>query len=230
MLAATFNDRLRRAIQDGRTSDGETLSIARLEGLSDQVMQQATPTGLEFAVRFAATPTQGFADTFVVPGTLIAFVDSNPAPVAPTVDVNSSGVFKLAAAPAELLCVTYAWEYLQQATIEALLDEARAWAAGPTTFTTLEEVPDGLTGAVIDFAAARALRSLAAKLQLASTRAGDSGADWSDLTKAYSVQAKDRQGTAEATRKSYYSRADQTLAPASELSQFQAGRPYTPIH
>lgn len=228
-VTLTFSDRLRRAIQDGQTSDGESMSVARLEDLTEQVMQQATPTGVQFAVRFAATPTQGYASTFVSPATLVAFVDGNPAPITPTVDVDANGVFTLAAPPAETLLVSYTWEYLQQPTIEAFLDEARAWVAGPATFPTLEDVPDGLVPAVIDFAAARALRSLAAKLQLASAKAGDAGMDWSDITKAYTVQAKERAASAAEARKSYYSRADQTLAPASAISQIAVGGPITPI-
>jgi len=228
-LPTQYADRLRRAIQDGETSDGEVLSITRLEDLSDQVMSQATPTGVEFQVRFAAHPTQGYVSVFVVPGSLVAFVDGNPAPITPTVDVDANGVFTLAAPPDERLLVTYAWQYLQQPTLEGLLDEARAWLQGPATFPTLEDVPDGLAAAVIDYAAARALRSLASKIQLASAKAGDAGVDWSDITKAYSVQAKERQATAEAARKSYYTRADQTLAPASEVAALATGGAITPI-
>ena len=219
-----YIDRLRRAIQDGQTSDGETLSLARFEELSDQVMQQATPTAVRFQVRFSATPTQNYVSAFVVPNTLIAFVDSNPAPVTPSVDVNSSGIFTLPNPPAEALQVTYAWQYFQNPSLEAFLDEARAWCSGPTTFPTLEQVPDGLTTAVIDYAAAKSLRALAAKIQLATAHAGDSSMDFSDLTKAYSQQAKDKQGSAEQARKSYWGRADQPLAPAGSLSQISIGQ------
>lgn len=224
-----YADRLRRAIQDGETSDGEALTVTRLEDLSDQVMQQATPTATEFQIRFAAHPTQGFVSVFVVPGSLVAFVDENPAPVIPTVDVDSNAVFELPAPPDERLQVSYSWQYLQQPTIVGLLDEARAWVAGPATFPSLEEVPDGLSTALIDYAAARALRSLAAKMQLASAKAGDAGVDWSDITKAYSVQAKERAASAEAARKSYYGRADQTLGPAVAVSSLDVGGPITPI-
>lgn len=229
MLPAGYADRLRQAIQDGQTSTGEAMTVARLEDLSDQVMQQATPTAVEFAVRFAAIPTQGFVSVSVAPTTLVAFVDGNPAPVTPTEDVDSNGVFTLPAPPAERLLVSYTWEYLQQPTILAFLDEARAWAAAPSTFLALEDIPDGLTPAVIDYAAARALRSLASKIQLASAKAGDAGMDWSDMTKAYTAQAKDRAATAAEVRKSYYTRADQGLAPASEASSLRVGGPITPI-
>jgi hypothetical protein len=221
-------DRLKRAIQDGKTSDGETLGIARLEDLSDQVMQQATPTATKFQVRFTAVPTQNFAPVFVVPGSLVAFVDSNPAPVTPSEDVNTSGVFALAVAPVEQLQVTYAWAYFQDKSLEGFLDEARAWVAGPVTFANLGEVPDGLVPAVIGNAAARALRALAAKCALATARAGDSEMSFSDLAKAYTLQANEQQKNAEAVRKSYYSRADQPLAPAAEASALSVGVPYQP--
>jgi hypothetical protein len=223
-----YTDRLRRAIQDGQTSDGETLAVARLEDLSDQVMAQATPTGLKFQVRFAGIPTQNFVSAFVVPDSLVAFVDASASPVTPAVDVDVNGVFTLAAPPAERLQVTYAWAYFQTPSLEAFLDEARAWVIGPATLPEINEVPDGLMPALLDNAAARALRALAAKIQLASAHSGDSGMDFSDLTKAYSLQAKEKMASAELARKSYYGRADQTLAPASGLGQLGLGPPYQP--
>lgn len=229
MNATTFRDRLRRAIQDGRTSDGEALQVARLEDLTDQVMQQATPTATQFQVRFSATPTQGYASVFVVPGSLVAFVDSNPAPVTPTEDVNDSGVFKLPAAPAEGLQVTYAWAYYQDKTLDAMIDEARAWVIAPDT-SSLENVPDALVPAVVARAAAQALRGLASKCSIASARSGDSDRAFSDLAKSYSQQAADQDKSAERVRAAYYTRADSAKAPAASLSGLAVGGPITPIH
>lgn len=218
LSSSVTRDRVRRAIQDGKTSDGEVLSIARLEDLSDQVMQQATPTATRFQVRFTAVPTQNFVACFVVPGSLVAFVDANPAPVTPSVDVDSNGVFTLPSAPAELLQVTYTWEYFQDASLDGYVDEARAWIAGPATYPQLGEVPDGLTPALIDYASARALRALASKCALANARAGDSGMDFADLMKVYQAASKDKEATAIAARQSFYTRADSALAPAMEGS------------
>jgi hypothetical protein len=222
-----YTDRLRRALQDGETSDGEVLSLARLEDLSDQVMQQTTPTGTQFQVRFSAVPTQNYVATFVMPDTLVAFADGNPGAIIPTIDVDSRGLFTLPHPPAEQLQVTYVWCYFQDPSLEAFLDESRAWASGPSTFATLEAVPDGLTSTVIDYAASKSLRALAAKIMIASARAGDSGMDFGELTKAYSSQAKDKQASAEAARRSYWGRADQPLAPVGGLSQL-AVRQYQP--
>ena len=228
MIEATiYRDRLRQALQDGETSGGEVLSLARLEDLSDQVMQQTTPTGVQFQVRFSAVPTQNYVATFVMPDSLVAFVDSNPEAVEPTVDVDSRGLFTLPHPPAEQLQVTYVWCYFQDPSLNAFLDEARAWSSGPSTFATLEAVPDGLTTAVIDYAASKSLRALAAKIMIATARAGDSGMDFSDLTKAYSIQSKEKEGSAIAARRSYWGRADQPLAPVGSLSQL-AIRPYQP--
>lgn len=214
-----YRDRLRRAIQDGQTSSGEALAMARLEDLSEQVMQQSTPTGKQFQVRFAGVPTQNLVAAFVVPSTLVAFVDGQPAPVTPTVDVDSSGLFTLPNPPAETLQVTYAWQYFQDGSIEAFLQEARAWVQGPGTFSGLAEVPDGLSPALIDFAASRALRSLAAKIALASAKSGDSSMDFGALMKEYRAQADSRESAASAERKSYWGRSDQPLAPASSVGE-----------
>lgn len=227
LSSSVTRDRVRRAIQDGKTSDGEVLAVARLEDLSDQVMQQATPSATKFQVRFTAVPTQNFVSCFVVPLTLVAFVDGNPAPVTPSVDVDSNGVFTLPSPPAETLQVTYCWEYFQDASLDGFVDEARAWIAGPATYASLGEVPDGLTPALIDYAAARALRALASKCALANARAGDSEMSFGELMKAYAANAKEKEATASAARQSYYTRADQTLAPVMEGSSLNIP-PYQP--
>lgn len=231
MNSVELRDRLRRALQDGRTSDSEMLGVARLEVLSDQVVPMATPTATEYQVRFAETPTQGLVACQVVPGTLRAFVDGSPAPLTPPEDVDPlTGVFGLAHPPAESLRVSYCYAYFQDASLDGFGDEAREWIAGPVTYSNLGEVPDGLIPALVDYAAARATRALAAKCTSAATRkSGESQLDLSDVAKGYLALAAEHQKTAEQARQSYYTRADQTKAPAAVASQLRVGGPYTPI-
>jgi hypothetical protein len=227
--ALEFRDRVRHAIQDGATSDGEVLAVARLEDLSDQVMQQATPTATSFQVRFTQTPTQGYVTTFVVPGTLQAFVDESPEPVEPSEDVNANGVFTLPAPPEVILQVSYAYAYFTDKSLDALVSEAIAWLSAPAQFA-VDQVPAALVPAVVDKAASRALRALAAKCARAVTaKSGDSSMDFSDLAKSYSTQAKEREGAAETTRAAYYTRADSAAAPVGATHQLHVGGPFTPV-
>jgi hypothetical protein len=222
VTADAYRDRVRRALQDGQTTDGETLAVAFLEDLSDQVQMQATPTAVQFQIRFTATPTQGLVPVTAVPGTLVAFVDTNPAPVTPTVDVDTNAVFTLPSPPMNTLQVTYAYQYFQDASLDAYVDEARSWVGGINVLDNVTEIPPGLDVATIDYAASRALRALAARYTHAvSAHAGDSEMDFSDMAKAAILAATSKEKTATSARDDYWSRSGQQGAPFASVDTFR---------
>ncbi len=136
-------------------------------------------------------------------------------PVHPTVDVDANANFTLPAAPTSSLLVTYGWQFYSDADVDGFVDEAREWLR---EYTDVTLVPDGLAPALIPYAGAIALRGLARKCTLADTRAGDAAVNFSALAKAYSADADKLEKEALAARQSYYSRADEALAPAASAT------------
>lgn len=213
---------VRRVIQDGQTADGP-YNLARLEDLSDEIPAQATPTQTQFLLRFESTPVQEYATVFCVPGTLTAYLDGSAIPTTPTVDVDRNGNFTLPVAPHTDLKVSYGWQWFQDTDVDDLVDKARAWL---DAYATVDLVPDGLTPALVKYAAALACRALQRKVALADARAGDAELKLSQLAQAYGKQADALEKEAVADRTSFSQRPER-LAPTAQVASLGL-RPYQP--
>lgn len=200
-------------------------NMVRLEELSDQIQQTATPTQTVFQLRFANVPTEQYMTVSAVPGTLVLYVDGSWAPTAPTVDVDLNGNFTLPVPPVTELMATYAWQYFSDGAVDQYVDQARQWLR---EFTTVALVPDGLMPALTHYAAALALRSLARQANIADLRAGDSEVSFSDLAKSYITQAAAMEKLAEGEREAYYTRGPEALAPAVDVSSLVID-PFEPL-
>lgn len=196
----------------------QPFNMVRLEPLTDQIPtaeQEATPTHTTFQVRFDLVPTQGRMTVHAVPGSLVAYVDGSWTPTAPTSDVDDNGNFTLPVAPLKQLYVTYAWQYLSDGEIDNFVEEARRWLR---EFTTIEQVPDGLTSALVLYASARALKALERSANIANMKAGDAAIDFSELSKNYAKVAEGLEARAEKDREQYYSRGPEVLEPFAEAT------------
>jgi hypothetical protein len=219
-------DQVRTVIQDGKASgDAAAFAVVRREPLTDQIPNVATPTLTTFLIRFSQVPTEEYVTVYAIPGTLVAYLDGNPTPIAPTSDVDANGNFTLPTPPTVSLEVSYAWQYFTDVDVDTFVNAGRAWLRD---YPSVDQVPDGLTEALIAYAASRALRALNRKLTLATAKAGDAQVDFSDLAKALQAQADAQEKLAAQARKDYYSRADQTLQPGVDISTFHIP-PYQPL-
>lgn len=198
--------------------------MVRLEELSDQIGQAATPTLTVFQCRYADVPTQRYMNAQVVPATLVAYVDNAWTPTVPTRDVDVNGNFTLPVAPASRLLITYAWQYLSDGEIDQFVDESRQWLR---EFTDVTTIPDGLVPALVSYASARALRALQRSATLAQVRAGDSDVNWSELAKMYQGEADSQEKVGLAEREAYYTQGPEALAPSVDVSSVSIS-PYTP--
>lgn len=214
---------VRRLIQDGTSGDA-TYNVVRLEELSDQIPADATPTQRQFLLRFESVPFQEYVTVFAVPGSLAAYLDGSATPASPSADVDRNGNFTLPAPPTSKLQVTYAWQFFLDGDVDGFVDGARAWLRD---FADVGTIPDGLTPALLHYAAGEACSALARKCQLANVRAGDAGADLAEIGKQYAAQAKDLRAAAVKERDDYYARAGVTRAPAMAATSL-ALDPYQP--
>ncbi len=217
---------VRHEIRDGMPAldaNPTPFEMVRLEDLSDQIVQQATPASTQFQLRFQNVPLEQYATVYAVPGTLVAYVDGwTPTP--PTVDVDRNGNFTLPVAPVASLKITYGWQYFLDQAIDNFVDQARQWLR---EYTSVTLIPDGLNPALVHYASALALRALGRQLTLAMVRGGDAEIDLSALAKAYTTQADALEKTATAEREAYYSRGPEPLAPTATLIGTHQ-RPWTP--
>jgi hypothetical protein len=212
---------VRHQIRDGvATGDAVPVpfNMVRLEQLTDQIPpEEATPTHTTFQARFDLVPTQEHMTVQVVPGTLVAYVDGSWSPTFPSADVDGNGNFTLPAPPRAQLLITYAWQYLSDGEIDNFVEEARRWLR---EFPTVNEVPDGLIGALTRYASALALRALERSATIADQKAGDTQINFSDIAKAYSAEAKALTERAEKDREQFYSRGPEPLEPFVEGGAF----------
>jgi hypothetical protein len=177
---------VRRLIADGQPSSGEPpFQMTRLESLSDQIPFTSSPTQVLFHVRFTQTPTQNYVAAWVIPGSLVCYVDFNAVPVTPTSDADFNGQFSVPSAPQTDLKVSYGWQYHTDQALDAYLDQARAWLQ----FTDLEQVPDALTPALTHHAASLAMSAMAARCNQPNVSSGSARADLSDIATRYSAEA-----------------------------------------
>lgn len=214
---------VRHRIRDGVPSQDASpvpFNMVRLEDLSDQI-PVAPATAVIYQARMDDVPTQRYMNANIVPGTLVAYVDGNWAPVSPTVDVDQNGNFTLPAAPTSELLITYAWQYLSDGEIFQFIDEARQWLR---EFASVDAIPDGLLPALYSFASYRALSALGRSAILAQVHAGDSDVDWSALAKAYQSAATMAQKDAEGERAGFYTQGPEADDPT--VGAFYA--PYLP--
>lgn len=217
---------VRHEIRDGMPAldaNPQPFELVRLEDLSDQITQQATPAQTQFQVRFANVPLEQFATVYPVPATLTCFVDGWT-PTAPSTDIDRNGNFTIPVAPVASLKATYGWQFFLDSAIDNYVDQARQWLR---EFTSVTGIPDGLNHPLIHYASALALRALGRQLTLAMVRGGDAEIDLSSLAKAYTTQADALEKTANAERDAYYSRGSETLAPAVDMGGVHQ-RPWTP--
>jgi hypothetical protein len=224
LTAATARQAARAIVKDGLSADATPVPyrLARLEDLSDQIAPAATPTQTQFVIRFEQVPTQGLATAYAIAGTLVAYVDGSSTPTRPSVDVDQNGGFTLPAAPTKALQVTYGWQYLLDSDVDGYVDRARAWLRAPS----VDQLADGLGGALTKYAAALACEALASMLNLATARAGSEEISFSDLAKAYQQQAK--QLRAEATQeRNDFSQSPERLSPAVDAAALRID-PYQP--
>lgn len=208
---------VRHQVRDGIPSgDAQPVpfNMVRLEALTDQIPPEpATPTQTVFQVRYDLVPTQNHMTVQPVPGTLVAYVDGSWTPTAPVADVDQNGNFTLPAAPLRTLLVTYAWQYLSDGEIDNFVERARQWLR---EFPTVAQVPDGLSHALTQYAAALALRGLARSANIANQKAGDTDVSFSDLARTYTAEADALEKRAETDREQFYSRGPEPLEPFSE--------------
>lgn len=208
---------VRHLIRDGMPAldaNPTPFELVRLEDLSDQIVQQATPAQTRFQLRFQNVPLEQFATVFAVPATLVAYVDSWT-PTQPSLDVDRNGNFTLPVAPVVSLKVTYGWQFFQDSAIDNFVDQARQWLR---EFTAITLVPDGLNPALVYYAGALALKALARQLTLSPVKGGDADIDLSKLSASYAAQATALETTAAAQREAYYSRGPEPLAPTVDMS------------
>lgn len=214
---ASARNAVRHQIRDGYPVGDAVpvpFNLVRLEALTDQIpAEAATPTQTVFQVRYDLVPTQQHMTVEAVPGTLTAYVDGSWTPTAPTVDVDRNGNFTLAVAPLKTLLVTYAWQYLSDGEIDNFVERSREWLR---QFTTVEAIPDGLSHALTQYAAALAMRALARSATIANQKAGDTDIAFSDLAKSYTAEADALEKRAEKDREQFYSHSPDVLEPFAE--------------
>lgn len=220
--ASTARQQVRRLVQDGQTSDATPVpyKMVRLEDLTDQVSTGQTT----FQVRFTGVPTEAYVTCYVIPGSLVAYVDGSPAPTSPKTDVDRNGNFVLSAAPGQQVQVSYGWQYFADSDIDDFVDQARQWLR---EYTDVTLVPDGLVPALVRHAASKALEALAAKVALPSVSAGEASADLSKLASEWRAQATAWASEATSLRESYWARASEPRGPAFDTGSM-ALDPYQP--
>jgi len=212
LTVETARYQVRHQIRDGvpaLDANPVPFEIVRLEDLSDQIVQQATPASTVFQLRFQNVPLEQFVTVNACPGTLVAFVDGWT-PTAPVVDVDQNGNFTLPVAPVASLKITYGWQFFTDSSIDNYVDDSRQWLR---EFPTLTTIPDALQPAVIYYAASLALSALARQLTLASVKAGTAQVDLNQITGEYEKQATDYMTRACQMRNDFYSRGPEKLAP-----------------
>lgn len=208
-----IRSRVRRLIGDGQPSGTEEpLGMVRLEDLSDQIPAAATPTQTRFQVRFTQLPTQGIVTAFVVPGTLVAYVDGASAEVEPDVDADRNGAFTLPSAPTSRLLVSYGWQYHRDVDLDEFIDQARAWMQE----TDLSSISDFAHPVLAHYAASLAMRALAIRCSQPNVRAGQSSADYSQVGEAYGKLADGLAAEARRLRSELVSPAEDR-APAAKV-------------
>lgn len=210
-------NQVRHEIRDGMPALDAAptpFEMVRLEDLSDQIVQAATPAVTQFQLRFQNVPLEQYATVYAIPGTLVAFVDSwQPTP--PTLDVDRNGNFTIPLAPVASLKITYGWQFFLDTAIDNFVDQSRQWLR---EFTSVSLIPDALNPALVHYASALALRALGRQLTLAMVRGGDAEIDLSSLAKAYTTQADALEKTALAERETYYSKGPEPLAPSAAVA------------
>lgn len=221
---------VRHRIRDGVPLQDTTpvaFRMVRLESLSDQVVATATPVQTVFQCRYADVPTQRYMNAQVVPGTLVAYLDGAWTPTHPTVDVDTNGNFTLPTPPVAALLITYAYQYLSDGEIYENIDNARKWLR---EFSSVTLIPDGLSHALVSYAAALCLEELQVTATLAPVDAGDSRVDWSKLADAYGKAATVQYARAERERLEFYTQGPEALDPTALDVSAPTFRPYTPEH
>lgn len=199
MTATDARNAVRTLIQDGQVPGEAPWNLVRLEDLSDQIEPAATPTGKRFTLRFSRV-LGGQVSVQAVPGTLVAYIDGAPSPVAPAQDADANGVFELAVAPVNRLQVTYAWQLLGDASVDRFVAQAVAWLG----MGDITEVPARLQVALTHWAAADALMAIARRVTLADQSAGEAEASLSQLAERCSDLAKQYRKDAIKARDDYY--------------------------
>jgi hypothetical protein len=121
--------------------------------------------------------------------------------------------------------VTYAWQYLSDGEIDNLVEEARRWLR---EFATLEAIPDGLTGALVRYASALAIKALERSANIANMKAGDTAVDFSKLAENYNKLAGSLEARAEKDREQFYSRGPEPLEPFVDAGPLCID-PYEPL-
>lgn len=224
LTAATALQQVRGMLQDGLSSDATPIpyNLVRLESLSDQLVTADDQT--QFTIRFKDTPTQGAVSVYYIPGSLVAYVDYSGSPTTPTVDADVNGTFTLPVSPSSSVLVTYGWQYFLDSDIATFVDHARAWTR---EWSDVSLIPDGLEAAVISYATSEALAALARRVTLGDAKAGDASLNLSQIAKQYAALAAQMSKQAETLRASYWSRADEQLAPAADVASI-AYDPYQP--
>jgi hypothetical protein len=222
----TARYQVRKQIRDGVPELDATpvpFEIVRLEDLSDQIVQQATPAQTRFQLRFQNVPLEQYVTVNAIPGTLVAYVDAWT-PTAPVQDVDQNGNFVLPVAPVASLKISYGWQFFNDPDIDTFVDQSRQWLR---EYQSVTNVPDGLNPALISYASSIALRALARLMTLGAVKGGDADIDLGALTKAYLAEATQLEAKACQQRSDYWSRGPEKLAPNVDISS--AGwRDWTP--
>lgn len=217
---APFRDQVRALIRDGQPSYATVpYGLVRQEGLSDQVMAQATPTGTVFYVRWSSVPLGKNMPVTAVPLSIACYVDSATIPATignggVTSDIDTNGNFTLAHPPTRSLLVSYGWQVFADNDLNQLLEGARSWLQG---YPVITAVPDGLFSAITYQAAAQACESIGRALNFPDVTAGEAKESLSAVAKGYLQSAKDFYARADKARADFYTTGDEPLRPEATI-------------